>query len=295
MLRFSLTRAAAMMLVTPMLLGWPFGFSYSKFMQSKLKAALGDAVDDYRPFSYPTDNYGVGTAYTSDGSRVTLDDRDFLCDTWNCFGVSPLPTAPAKLLSLNDFAAVGAGGAVTLTDAEKREFSLKVLLPELYALFNIGAEISQTRVTTTTLQFGTAYFRKLRRMNFATFIGGLGDANMLKQAYNQGRLSIVVADVVVSDLRLTIKVDQQSQASLDAAFTPGTALKEVGNLKLGAKLSKGVQGTYTFEVTRPLVVMRLAKRQPSAGVLGSAVDDEWSDWDTLDLTGDIPKAGSRHH
>jgi hypothetical protein len=63
------------------------GVKYSKLMTQKLRQSLGSDFKNYQTFSYPTNNYGLITAYTPPPERQAPKDEDFFCDMWNCLGV----------------------------------------------------------------------------------------------------------------------------------------------------------------------------------------------------------------
>ena len=267
---------------------WPWGWCYPTFMQQKISSALGSDYKDYTAFSYPTDNFGLATAYTSTDDEVTLDDADFLCDTWNCLGIVTPPTDSTKLLDLNGLAAVGAGGGITLTEEEQRSLAVNTLLPELYQVLGISGQVEDKRVTTVSLRIGSAYARKLRRIDFTKHINKLPADNALKQAYDLGTLTIVVADVVVSDMKVDVTLDQQASAAIDAKFPTGLGATTIKKAQVGVKLARTRAGSYTFDVSRPVIVRRLAKRQPRAGALEGEANDEWNDWRPVKVPTEVP-------
>lgn len=257
-------------------------------MEKKLAAAIGRDVETYTPFSYPTDNFGLATIYADTGSRPTLLDQDFLCDTWNCLGIENPPTDSASQITVNGFAAVGTGGTIQLTEQEKNELAIKALLPELYQVLGVQGGFDQKRVTRTSLQMGPAHLRKLRRLQFASYVNGLGQDHPLRERYERGDLTVVVADAVVDNIKLDVTLDAEGSAALDAKLDPTAGLvKQLSGAKLGVKVSKGRAGTYSFEVTRPVIVRRLAKRQPAGGVLAED-DSTWSDWPSVEVPQTTP-------
>lgn len=263
--------------------------SYSSVMQKKLMETLGSDFKDYAPFSYPTDNFGLITAYATSDDRATLRDEDFLCDMWNCIGIATPPAALDAQLALAGFAAVGnSGPTITLTDNEQKSIALKAILPSISSVLGISGALDSKRVTNSKVTMKRAYPRKLRKQQLTAYLDQLPANNPLKQAYAQGRLVVVVADVVVEGVTLEITLDQQGSAALDAKFADGATTKIVKGASLSAAVARSSNGKYTMEITQPVVVRRLAKHQPTAGELG-VPGDEWAGWTTAKQTSVVPK------
>ena len=277
-------RILSMLTITTVLVVNVFAVSYNDVMNKRLKQSLGNNFKDYESISFPTNNFGLITAYTPKGDSSKPKDQDFLCDTWECLGLTnSKPTDAEKLKNINDFAAVGSSDAtITLTDTEKSDLGFKALLPKIASILNIGGGFDKKKTVVTNLEAGPFFIRKLRRERMVSFINGLPANSAMKRAYDQGKLLLVVADVVSTGMEVTVKVDSTTAANIDAKLgTPaggGVVSKVFSDAQFGFNLTKGQQGEYHFKVTEPVVVLRLAKRQPSAGVLGDPQDDEWKDW-----------------
>lgn len=267
------------------------GNDYNGVMTKKIRAALGDDFKDYITFSYPTSNYGLITAYESLGGNSAPKNEDFICDMWNCIGLpdTQVPDSNAAQLSMNDFASVGRNGAViSLSDTEQRELSLKAALPEIYGVLKVGGSVSDKNVTTVDMKLGQAWPRLLRKQKMLDYISSLGNTTLLKKSFQQGTLILIVGDVVIESMKITVTVDASGAEAIDAALGPGplpVGGKIFKDASVEVKASQTAKGTYTFEIVRPVVVMRLAKRQPGAGVLG--VTDDWSDWPSVSSFGEM--------
>jgi hypothetical protein len=260
-----------------------FAVDYNKVMNDRLKKSLGNDFKDYQSISFPTTNFGLITSYTPTGNTSKPKDSDFFCDTWDCLGLgSNVPTDLETLKSINGFAAVGDSDAViTLSDTEKSDLGFKALLPKIAGILNIGGSFDQKKTVVSELQLGPFYIRKLRRDRMAQYINGLPSNNAMKQAYLQGRLLLIVADVVSTNMSVKVKVDADTAAKIDAkigAIPTGSVSSSFSDASFGFNIERGQTGEYTFKVTRPVVVLRLAKRQPAAGVLGAENDNDWKDW-----------------
>jgi hypothetical protein len=87
------------------------------------------------------------------------------------------------------------------------------------------------------------------------------------------KLTVVVSDVVVESMTVTIKFDNQTTASIEAALQ-----LPVNNdsASLNFNFERIRDGEYVIEVTEPVIIMRLLKKQPNGGTLGgSSGFDDW--------------------
>jgi hypothetical protein len=256
-------------------------------MTKKVRDSLGDDYKDYSSFSYPTNNFGLLTLYTPSGGSEKVYDRDFLCDMWNCIGVADnnIPADQKKALAMNGYAAAGDdGAAITLTEKESKTIALDATLPEIYKVLKLSGSVSNSSVVETDLKLGRAYPRKARRAELSQYLNNLPAGDKRKVAYLKGDLLLIVADVVVDSIQVTIKADSDLSAKLDAAIGApvGNAGKIFKDASMSVKATSSTKGTYTFEVTKPVILMRLAKKQPAGGELGR--DEDWKDWESAVVT-----------
>jgi hypothetical protein len=258
---------------------------YSAALQKKFVATVAGGAKGWRGVSYPTDNFGIGTMYDDKG------DAGFLCATASCLGLSS-----AWAPELTAFVAEGGGGALTLTDTEKREFAIDALIPRVLSLASLGANFNKKSVTITELTFDGAVVRRLEREPVLKRLEGLSSQSPIRRAFDAGKLRVVVADVVVRKLSVKIKIDKNLDAGLVAkmdkvaalstdvapATPPGgasavpDAAKEKGpGLTLSVK--RGNVGEFTLSSSQPLIVAILLKKQPAEGQLSGQTWDNWVD------------------
>lgn len=253
--------------------------NYNKIMGKAVKRAIGSDLKGYKVFSYPTNNFGLITSYQN-----SMDDTNFICDMWNCIGVDNPPVDSKDWMSLNNFAGYGGGGTINLSQSKKSKLAIKVVLPKIYDVVGITSGFDKDKTTQIDISIGKAYLRKLRRNEIIEYINKLGNDHSLKKAYNNGNLVLVVADCVIEDLSVVVKVDDATSLDLDAKI--GVAGNSVGekvfkDASLSVKVEKINKGQYSFKVSHPVIFARLPKQQPGAGQLGA--DEEFKDW--LEATG----------
>ena len=250
---------------------------YNAIMRDKVAELLGPGFETYQYFSYPTDNFGIATAYLYEGDKDLLRDENFLCDTWECLQ-KEVPSERDKWLSLDEFAAFGdGGGIIELSEQEQQQISLNFVLPKIYHVAEVGGGYDRKSIVNTRLQLGRVYPRKLRRQRVLNYISSLPEENLLRKAFNEGNLVLVIADVVIEEFTVIISVNESQTPRLDAAVEIGTFEKA----DLGVQVSSEVAGEYTFRVSHPVILARLAHKQPLAGTLGGV--EEWEDWESINI------------
>src|SRR5437773_2019772 len=99
---------------------------YQSTMQSKLKKLLGPDFRKYYWFSYPTDNFGLGTMYQTPSNVVELNlDENYLCASITCLQLpnSSAETNTFKRLTFAGFADVGVGADIELGEKKSTVFT----------------------------------------------------------------------------------------------------------------------------------------------------------------------------
>ena len=94
--------AAVVLLASLSLFG---AINYGNFMQQKVKAAVGGDFKDYQWLSYPTNNFGLVTAFVLAKPRARPSDKNEWCATFTCLGMDDkqMPTTPAEILSVANY------------------------------------------------------------------------------------------------------------------------------------------------------------------------------------------------
>jgi hypothetical protein len=257
--------------------------SYSEIVGKKIKDALGGDYKNYDVVSYPTDNFGLGTMYA--GPSKTVKDEDYVCATFSCLGVSSRAD-----MSLEGFADVGDNGpSVNLTQEEKQQVGLGGVLPILFKVIGIDFSANQNKVSITDLSIGQALPRKLLRPRFNAYMSSPGTEKLLRDDFNQGKLTVIVGDVVLKSLSVDIKTTGDLTAKLDASVSAGVSRTPL----LGVSLSKSGEGEFKLVAVNPVVVLRLPKRQPAAGTSAAPGPNSWDDWDLAKLPAQLPASERR--
>lgn len=266
-----------------------FATDYGELMAKKVKAALGDsATKGYKFSTYPVDNFGLATAYES---KVEVSKQ--VCVTWDCLGISDdakvdlIPAADRLRLVANgvQYASVGVGQGLNLTEDEKKALGFKALLPKIMQALNLSFDFSKAKDTSVILTTGPIEIRTLRRKEMLDHINSPGGHQLEKDALVAGNLVLVYSDIVVTSLKVELTVNAQTNVDLEATLTDSLKGK-VGTVigkdsALGFKVNNATKGHYVFESTSPLIVAVYTKKQPHSGVLGGQAG--WKSWADIDL------------
>jgi hypothetical protein len=261
---------------------------YGGLMTKKVSAVLGkQTVKGYVFASYPLDNYGLATAYEG---KVNAAKQ--LCATWDCLGIND-DSAVAKLTEDQrfrlvvdgiQFASVGGGADLKLTEDEKKSLALNAIIPKLLQVLKIDVDFSKSNEVKTELSVGPIAVRTLRRKEMMDKLGGPKAHTLEKAAYEAGNLVLVYSDIVISSIKLDINADPQMGVTASAKLS-GALDGKVGQIigadaSLGFKLSSSTKGHYVLESAKPLILAVYTRKQPTKKVLGKT---DWNDWANFDL------------
>lgn len=85
---------------------------YPGSLKKRIKKALGPDFDNYEWLSYPTNNFGIATAFVLMQANEKPGPTNQLCATFTCLGLEDSqPPADSKLfLTANGYADIGVGG-----------------------------------------------------------------------------------------------------------------------------------------------------------------------------------------
>lgn len=258
-----------------------YAIDYGKTMAKKVRETLGsNSTRHFKFASYPVNNFGVATAYDKSGTE--------LCATWTCLtSDTDVPTDPDSLLSITTksgmrYVDVGSGGAITLSDEEKRDIGVQVLLPALLKVINLNVNIASKKDIKTDLTLGEVTIRKVIPDRIVTRINSLPQDSAERVAFDQRKLQLVYSDIVAKSMTITLNVDTSGNADTDAKLS-GALNGKVGSViggsgsELSVKVDGATSGKYVLTVASPVILATWTKLQPSAAHLGRGGIDTWTD------------------
>jgi hypothetical protein len=223
---------------------------------------------EFRWFGYPVDNFGLLTAYDAPQERAWTPS-DQVCATWKCLDIvdsTKIPSDPDRRLKINDFADVGLGGAVTISETSARTLGINLLLPSIADFLKITTKVDWSKGVKAEIKFGNAYLRRADRNKYQEFIENKSQNNLLKITFKNGRLAWIAADIVAQGMEITVTVDTKANADAELALNEAVSVI-AKNAKLGIKGESKRGGTYHFTVNHPVILAVQTRRQPGAGTL----------------------------
>ncbi|HKZ78900.1 MAG TPA: hypothetical protein VJ124_11410 [Pyrinomonadaceae bacterium] len=252
---------ASTLLLVSLLINLTFAADYPGSLKKRVKKALGPDFDKYEWFSYPTDNFGIATAFVLKDPKERPGPTNQLCATFTCLGMLT-PTDPELFLTANGYAEVGKGGPIRLTEKDKSELTFESVLPHLLRAVGVNTSLSRNALITSTLTLGAAYKRYLNYDRWFEHIRSLPESAPLKRALANHQLALVISDAVIESMQFDIKVNNSLAAEIHAKLgEKETAIIGEGS-NFQVKVSKMGETEYQFEVNRPVIVCRLLARQP---------------------------------
>jgi len=252
-----------------------------------MKQAFGNDYRDYQWLDYPINNFGVATAYT--GVKDRVDRRGFLCATFTCLGVKQNPVDIEGWMRVNDFADVGCGGQLDAKLDRNKGSILNSLLPKIFNVVGLTANLETVRNTKAEIKLASMCSRQLQQGKMIGFIKGLTvetDTFGLKQAYDRGRLVLVIGDLVMKSMTIKLQADNKLNAQLDAKLG-GASEKVLGQgAEFGVKISKSSSKDYELTVTDPVIVAVLAVREAEDKT--RAEGTSWEGWEPVTIGVPLP-------
>jgi hypothetical protein len=237
-------------------------------IQQTMKEVFGNDYKGYQWLNYPINNFGIGTAYK--GNKGKIDKRNFLCATFSCLG-KPVPKEETQLLHLGNppddaYADVGCGGLLDTKIAQKKDTVLNAVLPQIFGIIGINFSAGKSGKMTAEIKSATMCARQLQQQKMVDYINGLTvDKFGMKRALDQGKLVLVVGDVVIKTMTITVKADSNLKVGIDGKLK-GQPEKLFGeNANFGVKVSREGESDYSLTITEPVIVGLLAISERTLG------------------------------
>ena len=259
----------------------------SEILAKRIKATLGPDVAEYQSLTYPTNDFGVATSYTSTADKSTkVSDADFLCSTWACLDIASAarPQNQGQLMRLTvgpvDYAQIGSGAPITLSEEDSTKYAFNILLPKIEGMLDLGVGVASKNVTKIELALGKATKRLLSKPDFEAFItrnGSTPTHQKLRERYAEGGLTVVVGDIVIDSIQATVTTSSELAPKIDAklATIPSGIVSDAST---SFQITKSGTSTYSIKTTEPVIALRLLKAQPGTSTLSVG---EWKSWPTV--------------
>jgi hypothetical protein len=218
-----------------------------------MKNAIGNILDHYSVYSYPTNNFGVGTSCR----QRWFPKGPMVCDMVDCLGLDQVSSNERLWKTVNGYAHYGSdGGPLTLEDSLTRAYGLGLLLPKILQVLGVNVNLDSKRSRSVHLTIDSAVLRTLNYDKYKAFILS-GKNQGLKDAYDAHRLLVATSDFVL--LNYSLEVDRTDtfgatlSAKLDSLLKAGLGGVLNGKDSLGLQISRRDNSTFKISSGKPVV------------------------------------------
>lgn len=239
---------------------------------------IGKDLRNYKIYSYPTNNFGVGTScYNRWIPRGAM-----LCDMIHCFGLENIPENSKLWRNVNNFTFPGTGGSIVSQDTLTSVYGVNLLLPKILQALNIKFNINSSKTNFLHLTIDSAAFRYLDYSKFKNFVLAKPQTDDLQRAFLQRRLLIVTSDFVLLKYSLTINPKDAFGLALTAKIDSALKIKGVnfsGQDSLSFNIKKSSSGSYTVQSSKPVIFGVFVQKQRSMQPLSTG--ENFANWETV--------------
>jgi hypothetical protein len=240
-----------------------------------LKKNLGADLKDYKFYSYPTNNFGVGTSCVKDW----IPDGDMVADMVKTYGLSGVTWDSEAWKTVNGYAYKGSDGAtIEVTEDLQKVFGFQIIIPKLLELFKLDVGINSDNSKSVTLKIDSGYKRFLNYESFLSYLTAHQETAMYK-AFRANKLMVATGDFVITSFTLDITRKDSLGIKLVAKMEEllGSGANTLLNQdSLAISFMRKLDGTYSIVSRKPVVVaVYIKKQKPLAGNSALKGFDAW--------------------
>lgn len=252
--------------------------SYAQATDLAIRAvrnAVGHDVDGFRFFSYPTNNFGVGTS-----CRNKWNVNGYMvCDMIHCLGLDDIAAGTKSWKNVNGYAYYGDGPGVTLTDSVKKTFGFGALLPKILNVLKLSLRMSNSQSSSVSIIIDSAVVRHLDFTKFMKFATDPNSPSALRKAWDARRLIVATSDFAI--LKYSVEVNPVDSFGFEFASKLDSILKINSNVtlnrdSLGINITKLGNSHYSISSNTPLVLGVYVQKQKRIAPQAAAMT--WNDW-----------------
>lgn len=238
-----------------------------------LKNAVGRSLDNYTIYSYPTDNFGVGTVCVNRWvPRGTM-----VCDMVDTYGLTNISPNSKAWKNVNGFAFKGDGPSLTLVDSTVRAYGAAVIFPSIAKMLNIDLGAYKSNNKSINLRIDSAMFRYLVFDKFKELVNS-NTRKTLTAVVDRKAGWIATSDFVFLDYTIEISGKDSSglsiAAKLDTAINLGKLLSKGDSL--GFYITKKGKDNFMIHSTKPVIFAVKVQKQKNIGLLSE--EKSYTDW-----------------
>jgi len=230
-------------------------------LKSALRKASGDDFRDYSWLSLPVDNFGVCTMFRLASLSDKPSDRNQICATWSCLGKAK-PHDIRDEITVYSFVDEGNGRPLQIEERKARKIGLALVLKPLLASLGIDATLADSKTITTRFKTDRAYRRGVTIDSLKTHLDGMDKSSEAYAAYDAGLLAFIKADIVLSDIEVSVTLDKAKDGAIDAALARAAERASTAGESLGITVSDSTDGHYVLRNPGAAIYGVLAVKQP---------------------------------
>jgi hypothetical protein len=241
----------------------------------KLRENIGVDLKGYEFYSYPTNNFGVGTScinkWIPKGNMVT--------DMIESYGLSNIPSSNYSWKTVNGFAFMGEDGvSIKVNEDLQSVFTLEMLLPKILNILNLNTSLKNNNVKSLSLTIDSGYKRFLNYTKFIKFIEA-SPGSEIQKAYARKKLLVATSDFIVAGFSLTISKSDSLGGTLitklDSLIKSGkNVIMDKASLEMA--ISRNTDGSFTIVSRKPIIMAVFVKKQTPL----STYSEGFETWET---------------
>jgi hypothetical protein len=238
--------------------------------------ALGKDVRGYKIYSYPIDNFGVGTACLNKWTPKGI----VVCDMIEFFNLKNEKPGSDKWKWLNGYAYEATGNSINLKDTITNNYGLTLLLPKILKMLSINFDAHIKNSKSIELTIDSAVIRHLDYLKVKAYIDAFPEGNKIKTAFESKRMLVATSDIALLKYSLTINLKDNFGITLSGKIDSAMKISSfvLNKDSLGVSISKIQNGTYVVSSSKPVIfgiyVQKQKNIEPDAAV---KTFDDWGD------------------
>ncbi|MBL7743140.1 MAG: hypothetical protein JNN00_06645 [Chitinophagaceae bacterium] len=245
-----------------------------------VKDAIGSDIKKYTAYSYPTNNFGVGTSCKGQW----LPRGIMICDMATCFGLTAVSQNSQAWKNVNGYAFFGQGGPLTLNDTLNQQYGVGVLLSKILGVLNINMGMERKQTKSVKLTIDSAVLRFLNFEKYKQFALS-GTNSLLKDSYLAKELVVATSDFVLMDY--SIEISPVDSFGINLITKLNEAIKDNTNPQkmqdsIGVGIRRERNGTFSLKSSKPVVFAVFIRKQKQIGLQDEGKKD-FSDWEPVEF------------
>lgn len=247
---------------------------------NKLRENLGTDLKGYEFYSYPTNNFGVGTSCI----KKWIPKGDMVADMISSYGLTGYSSSDNIWRTVNGFAYLGSDGiSIKVNENIESVLTLEMLLPKLLNILNLNADLKNANAKSLKLTIDSGYKRFLNHSKFMNFIRE-SNASEIQKAFNQKKLLVATGDFIITGFSLTISKSDTLGASiiakLDSTIKAGkNVILDKASLEMS--IVRNSDGYYTISSRKPIIIAVYVKKQTPLSTYSE--NDNFDSWDSATI------------